>query len=134
MIYTLCYVSKALNNIQPSKIEEIFTITQKNNSQKNIAGILMYGMGDFFQVLEGDKNTIEDLYEDHIKKDPRHDEIFEIIRRPTQKPIFKEYSSLFTIVRTKKQLDDIKSYLSVNKVNTTSNKLSRLLNPFLLEA
>ncbi len=134
MTYTLCYVSKALNDLNQNSVEEIFQTTQNNNSKKNIHGILMYGMGDFFQVLEGEEKVIEELFEGHIKTDPRHSDIFEIIRRPTQKPIFSEYSSLFTIVRTTKQLEDIKSYLSFNKINTTSNKLSRLLNPFLLDS
>jgi len=133
MTYTLCYVSKALSNLNQSTVEEIFETTQRNNREKNIHGILMYGMGDFFQVLEGDEKVIEELFEEHIKLDPRHSDIFEIIRRYTEKPIFSEYSSLFTIVRTTKQLEDIKTYLSFNKVNTTSNKLSRLLNPFLLD-
>lgn len=133
MTYTICYVSKAREDLSQTQVEEIFKTTQQNNSKRNIHGILMYGMGDFFQVLEGEEKVIEELFEDYIKLDPRHSDIFEIIRRPTQQPIFSEYSSVFSIVRTEEQLEDIKTYLAINKLNTTSNKLRRLLNPFLLE-
>ncbi len=133
MTYTICYVSKAMEALNQLAIEDIFMTTIHNNKQKNIHGILLYGMGDFFQVLEGNEKEVEDLFENHIKKDPRHSNIFEVIRRPTQKPIFSEYSSLFTVVKTNQQLEQIKTYLALNKVNSTSEKLSRLLNPFLLD-
>ena len=133
MIYTLCYVSKANEGMNEDTIEDIFHTTVENNTKKGIHGILMYGMGNFFQVLEGDKKLIEKLYEDEIKADHRHFDIFEVMRRPTQQAIFSGYSSLFTIVRTSEQLENIKSYLATHRINTTSDKLRRLLNPFLLE-
>ena len=54
MIYTLCYVSKANEGMNENTIEDIFHTTVENNTKKGIHGILMYGMGNFFQVLEGD--------------------------------------------------------------------------------
>ena len=133
MIYTLCYVSKAAENLNASSVEDIFLTTQSNNTQKNISGILIYGMGNFFQVLEGEETVVEKLYEDYIKDDPRQSDIFEVIRRKTETPIFETYSSLFTIVKTTKQLEHIKAYLKQHRINSTGEKLGRLLNPFLLE-
>ncbi len=133
MIYTLCYVSKAAEGLNETAIEDIFLTTIHNNTRKGIHGILLYGMGIFFQVLEGNEEEIEALYNDEIQQDPRHTEIFQVIRKYTKNPIFSEYSSLFTIVKTNEQLEKIRAYLRLNKVNTTSDKLSRLLNPFLLD-
>lgn len=133
MIFTLCYISKATEGLNETAIEDIFLTTMQRNTTKKIHGILLHGMGDFFQVLEGDKKQIESLFENEIKLDTRHSEIFEVIRKYTKKPIFSAYSSLFTIVKTTEQLKQIKDYLKLNKVDTTSNKLSRLLNPFLLD-
>jgi Sensors of blue-light using FAD len=133
MTYTLCYVSKASEGLTTTAIEDIFSTTLENNTEKGIHGILLYGMGNFFQVLEGGHKIIESLYENDIKVDPRHSQIFEVIRRFTEDPVFPDYSSLFTIVKTNAQKEMIHAYLSKNKVNKTSNKLSRLLNPFLLD-
>ncbi|RDK84200.1 BLUF domain-containing protein [Marinirhabdus gelatinilytica] len=133
MTYTVCYVSKATEGLGETEIEDVFATTLKNNAEKNIYGILLYGMGNFFQVLEGNKKTVESLYEQEIKNDTRHYDVFEIMRKTTQGPIFSSYSSVFTIVKTNEQLEQIKTYLRQNKVNTTSDKLSRLLNPFLLD-
>ncbi|WP_432412912.1 BLUF domain-containing protein [Rasiella sp. SM2506] len=133
MTYTLCYVSKATEGLEDTAIEDIFSTTLQKNNNIGIHGILLHGMGDFFQVLEGDKQVIEALFEDEIKHDSRHSNIFEVIRRETPNPIFSKYSTLFTIVKTTRQLEQIKAYLKQNKVNTTSNKISRLLNPFLLD-
>ncbi len=133
MIYTLCYVSKASEELNETAIEDIFLTTLHNNTKKGINGILLYGMGNFFQVLEGDKKQIEALYENEIKEDPRHSEIFEVIRRETEEPVFSNYNSLFTLIQNTAQLEQIKAYLKKHRINTTSEKLSRLLNPFLLD-
>ena len=133
MIYTLCYVSKAAEGLSDLAIDTIFLSTQSNNARLNISGILLFGMGNFFQVLEGQKETIETLYEQQIKLDPRHTDIYEIIRRPTEQTIFETYSSLFTIVKTNKQLDTIRTYLNANRIDPTSEKLERLLKPILLD-
>ena len=90
MTYTLCYVSRAVENLNASSVEDIFLTTLSKNTKKNISGILVYGMGNFFQVLEGERKAVEKLYSEYIEKDPRHSDIFEVIRRPTEIPIFKE--------------------------------------------
>lgn len=133
MVYTLCYVSKAAEGLDDYKVEQIFNTTIHKNTSKSIHGILLYGMGDFFQILEGDKKKIEQLFEEQIEKDPRHSDIFVVMRKFTENPIFRNYSSLFNVLKTNEQLDQVRAYLAQNRIDSTSNKFRRLLNPFLLE-
>lgn len=133
MVYTLCYISKAADFLDELKVEQIFNTTLAKNTSRNLHGILLYDMGNFFQILEGEKKVIENLFEKQIENDPRHYDIFVVMRRFTQKPIFKNYSSLFNILKTPDQLEKVKEYLEANKIDSTSNKFSRLLNTFLLE-
>ena len=132
MDYTICYSSKAAPEMTDEVLEQIFQTTQKNNRKKGIHGILLYGMDNFFQVLEGDKNVLLPLYEDVISNDPRHIELFEIINKPSSMSVFSSYDSKFNIVKTVEELENIKSYLRQHQVNSTAGKIHRLLNPFLL--
>ena len=129
--HTICYVSKFSENYTEGDINKIFATTQQNNNKTGITGILLYGFGNFFQVLEGDKNVIEPLFE-KIKKDVRHHNIETLIDHDIEFPIFASYSSNFNVVITKTDLTSIKKYLDVfNSKTPFSDKITRLINPFL---
>jgi hypothetical protein len=131
MTYTICYISKASEDLTKAAVNEIFEATVQNNSLKNINGILLQGFGNFFQVLEGDKKILEDLYQNNILKDKRHSDVFEIIRRETEEPVFSDYSSNFNVVKSASELKQIQNYLSRTRYNSTSEKIKRLLMPFV---
>lgn len=129
MIHTLCYTSKT-NDLSASELKSIFEKTYTNNTLKKITGLLIHADGHFFQVLEGDPKIVLPLYNDVIVNDTRHFDIFKIIDKPKPASLFKEYSSSFNIVRSHKQLENLKEYLCANKENTTADKINRLLEPF----
>jgi len=132
MNYTICYTSKAIGTLDKKALDEIFNITEINNNKKGIYGILLFGMGDFFQVLEGNKDCLLTLY-DKIKEDPRHTNIYEVMNRATENVVFSHYKSNFQIVHNSKELEDIKQYLKSHEYSSTSNKIQRLLRPFILD-
>jgi hypothetical protein len=130
-LYTICYISNAAPQLSDTDIETIFSETSKNNNACGIGGFLLYNLGHFFQVLEGDKKHIIDLYENKIKNDDRHQVIYEVYKKDSVQPIFDNYKSKFNIVKTEEDFQKIKECLR-NVRTTTSNKLARLLEPFVL--
>jgi len=120
--YSICYISKANSNLTIEEISEL----------NNVSGILLHSLGNFFQVLEGEEKHIENLYENHILKDSRHSNVFEIYRRNISSPIFSTYLSHFQAITTSEQLKKIHNYLESNRRIPTSDKLSRLLKPFII--
>ena len=131
LLHTICYISNARPDLTDQQIEEVFDITTFNNNNCDVTGILLYNMGHFFQVIEGEKDHIIDLYDNKIAIDSRHDNLFVVYNKPTAKPIFLGYDSKFNIVKTEEDLQKIKSYLYGVK-SSTSDKLTRLLRPFVL--
>lgn len=131
--FTICYTSKSNPDLTPEEIKDIFTYTSKSNNASNVGGILLHGFGNFFQVLEGEEKYLTDLYENKIKKDKRHSNLYEVFNRRSFKPVFKSYSSSFEILEKSEQLENLKIYLEKNKSSsTTSEKLFRLLRPFII--
>lgn len=131
-LYTICYVSKASDHITNDDVKEVFQITEQFNNTSGISGILLHSFGNFFQVLEGEQNDLEKLYENKIMKDTRHNNIYEIFRKDMTAPIFSNYLSQFLTITTSIQLDEIRKYLNANRTNELSDKLSRLLKPFII--
>lgn len=71
------YVSQPAKNVNFNQIQEILTISHRNNSERNISGALIYDHKHFIQYLEGDKNIIDSLRE-KIQSNPNHHEIHTI--------------------------------------------------------
>jgi len=129
--HTICYVSTSNPSLSKEEIQLLFNQVSEHNHSLGLTGFLTYSFGRFFQVLEGDPKDVLPLYEDHIKKDLRHTEIFEVFNRSVAHQVFLEYSSKFKVVTKKEELQHIETYLSANRSDDNSNKISRLLKPFL---
>ncbi len=74
-LYSIAYISK---NVIPgthqevdSQLADILASARKNNKALNVTGALLYSGGYFCQVLEGEEDTLEDLFET-IQMDNRH--------------------------------------------------------------
>lgn len=132
LLYTICYVSKASEHLTDSDVRDMFKASVKANTTAQISGLLLYSFGNFFQVLEGERSCLERLYEDRIKQDTRHSNIYEVFCKVTETPVFSNYLSQFQTITTSIQLDEIRKYLISNRTNSTSEKLSRLLKPFMI--
>jgi len=70
-MYTLTYESVATEKIKGEEMEVLLKKARANNQRDGITGCLIYYKGGFVQLLEGERDKIEILYE-KIKKDPRH--------------------------------------------------------------
>ena len=70
----LVYTSTALKDWHSEHLLGLLKHCRKNNSAKDITGILLYSNRTFFQVLEGEDDVVEQLFE-VIKKDKRHKDI-----------------------------------------------------------
>ncbi|HEA20823.1 hypothetical protein LCGC14_1173410 [marine sediment metagenome] len=70
-MYTLTYESKSTGNPTVRDMEELMAHARARNHLEGITGCLIYYMGVFIQVLEGEKCNVLRLFE-RIKKDKRH--------------------------------------------------------------
>jgi hypothetical protein len=52
-------------------LSSLLDVARSNNSDLNITGLLAYHDGNYFQVLEGERQAVLGLYE-KIEKDKRH--------------------------------------------------------------
>lgn len=132
--HTICYTSVG-NNLSDQDIEDIFKVTSEHNQECEIHGLLLYSKetNRFFQVLEGEKQEVKELYQYKICKDKRHTDIIEIFDRPTSKPVFLKYSSKFNLVKTEEDLARIKKYIEENRYSKqNAEQIARLMEPFFL--
>lgn len=90
------------------------------NLKKDITGILLYMDGDFIQVLEGEKEVVNALFET-IQKDKRHKGIICVFNDIIEKKQFPDWSMGFSKIKFD-ELKKTKEFEFINKDNLTNTK------------
>lgn len=102
------------------------------NPTLNITGALLHNNDFFLQVLEGNKETIEELFA-KIRKDKRHKNILMILNQKIENRIFQNYEANFSIMKTKADIERLNTYLSLYAFeNKYPKNIKTLIEPFLL--
>lgn len=94
----LIYSSAANHDFSEKELEDLLTIARKNNAAIDVTGMLLYTDRSFFQILEGESETVMQLYA-HIAKDKRHSQVVIIIKEPLARRAFGEWSMGYAAVK-----------------------------------
>ena len=95
-MYELVYNSIAdPQDIDEADLMGILAASRQHNQLRGITGFLLYHRGEFVQLLEGERDTVRQIYFDYIVRDPRHTNVnlcwdFEIEQRS-----FRDWSMAF---------------------------------------
>lgn len=94
-LYNLAYISKNAIKGTPEEttvqIRDILASAHRNNPAKNVTGALLYSGGYFCQVIEGDEEVLEELFET-IQMDPRHSDVTVLHFEPIESRGFSEWA------------------------------------------
>ena len=77
-----------------TEITQILRTARKYNIKQDVTGALMFNAGCFAQVLEGEKDQIQSIF-DRIEKDERHSSVVILDFSPVQSRIFPEWSMAY---------------------------------------
>ena len=89
-----CSVSETpqLTNVD---LDHILASARRRNALEKITGMLVYYRGEFVQILEGEKKSVENMYEKFIGPDPRHTALNKVHQNTISHRSFSEWSMGF---------------------------------------
>ena len=90
-MHRIIYFSSATNLLTDNELHLLLDKSRIKNSQNDISGILIHIDGDILQVLEGEKEKIQNLFE-LIKLDPRHRTIIKVFNNEVSSRMFENWS------------------------------------------
>jgi hypothetical protein len=93
----LVYISTAYKLLNQDELLDILTISRKNNQQRDLTGILLYGEGTFIQVLEGEEEILKQTYKD-IEADDRHKNVIKMTEGESEERNFKDWAMGFKAI------------------------------------
>lgn len=71
MLYELLYTSIAVREMSEGDLEDLLADVRPKNVVRNITGLLVHDARGFMQLLEGEKQDVEEVFAS-IRKDARH--------------------------------------------------------------
>lgn len=106
---SVCYISQAKKKFSDSELLTMLEGFQKNNEKMNVSGVLLYnGAGTFIQVIEGNKEVVDPLYQ-NIKNDSRHTKVTCLRRAKIQSRSFSEWRMGFRKLTNEQLIDTNKT-------------------------
>lgn len=87
----LVYISAASHYFSEEEFSSLLQTSRHNNHIDQITGILMYHEQQFFQILEGPKETVDACFS-RIKKDPRHQGVITLLDDTSPERLFGEWN------------------------------------------
>ena len=87
----LIYTSRAVSPIDPKSINAIAEVSASRNRELGVSGILLATRTSFLQVLEGETQSINQIYRS-ILGDARHSEVILIGYQPIAESQFKQWA------------------------------------------
>lgn len=99
MLERIVYQSMATEDFGSLALFQLLTEAQSRNAPLQITGHLLFLNGQFTQCFEGPAESVEQLWQS-IQRDKRHKDIELLVRHPTQKRRFPEWSMAFSTQST----------------------------------
>lgn len=91
----LMYCSTATRSMSNDDLLGLLKTARERNLEHDVTGMLLYENGGFFQIIEGDVETIDKLYA-LIESDARHHELIKIIHEPIARRAFADWTMGFS--------------------------------------
>ena len=88
------YVSQTKEPLSPPALLDLLLQCRRNNAAMGVTGMLLYGDRTFLQVIEGEDAVIDDLVAT-ITRDPRHEEVKLLHRKPIDEREYGKWSMGF---------------------------------------
>lgn len=107
-LYSLAYISR--NTMKGSseeiaeQVRDILGTAHKNNPAMGVTGALLYSGGYFCQVIEGERDALEELFE-AIQMDHRHGEVTVLHFEPLEERAFSEWAMALAGVEESMRFD-----------------------------
>ena len=115
-MYELLYCSSARQDLTDDDIKNILLTSRKLNTNYDITGCLLYYNKHFIQILEGNKKSVKQLY-NNILIDVRHRDIMLLAENEKEKRFFVDWNMAFNELSIQ-DMEDIDKVLLIHNFIT----------------
>jgi hypothetical protein len=93
-MYHIVYISQAKESMTLTTLVVLLMQARTLNERQHVTGALVYGDGQFMQVMEGEEAVVKDLYA-RVVQDARHHHVRTLAEGPIATRGFAQWSMAF---------------------------------------
>ena len=93
-MYYLIYMSTASRPMTYEELSDLLKEARAENVRRGITGMLLHQHDTFMQILEGEEQDVQALYE-KLRKDPRHNGLHIVRQGKSDRRLFADWSMGF---------------------------------------
>ena len=133
-MHQILYVSVETHHHSREDLEALLKQSRDKNAKLGITGILIYYKKHFFQILEGEKDVIFELFRT-IRKDNRHFSVILVWDQEVLERSFKDWSMAFVNLNEidKSKLTNFSDFLEKGFTTEITEQHLTLAQKLLLE-
>ena len=90
----IVYMSRAVRPLSDQDLQQLLAQCRHDNAQRNVTGVLFYSHGHIAQLIEGEREILEPLFE-KISLDGRHSNVVKLVDKPIGVRSFSDWSMAF---------------------------------------
>jgi hypothetical protein len=90
----IVYMSRAVRPLSDQDLQALLDQCRRDNAARNVTGVLFYSHGNIAQLIEGEKEVLEPLF-DVISRDGRHSNVVKLVDKPISTRSFEDWSMAF---------------------------------------
>lgn len=94
-MHRIIYFSSATHFFNLEELDSLLLKSRMKNSANGITGLLIYIDGDIIQILEGEKEKVQNLF-NLIKLDKRHSTVISVFDQKVPKRMFENWAMGFS--------------------------------------
>lgn len=136
-LHHLIYLSRATQPFGDDDLKTLLAQARHNNAALHVTGMLVYGNGQFAQIIEGEQRTLEELYA-RLQRDPRHAQVTKFADKAIAARSFGEWSMAYQSA-SPEQLQGQAGYVALEALNlepagmsATDTQLLSMIASFVL--
>lgn len=93
-MFRIIYFSGETSRFTAEGLENLAIQSKRKNTLIGVTGILLYCQGNFLQVLEGEDESVRNIF-GLIRRDARHRRVITVVEEPIQARDFASWSMAF---------------------------------------
>ncbi|MBI9059275.1 MAG: BLUF domain-containing protein [Labilibaculum sp.] len=117
----IVYLSVSKQELSEKELADFLSVIRAKNKKLQVSGLLLYNEGMFIQVVEGEKKTVQNLFQ-NVKNDSRHSNIVKLLEEDIAKRSFPDWSMGFKII-SNKETENIPGFSDLLKEEIASEPM-----------
>lgn len=119
-MHRIIYFSSATHFFNLEELDSLLLKSRIRNLANGITGLLIYIDGDFIQILEGEKEKVQNLF-NLIKLDKRHSTVISVFNQKVPKRMFENWAMGFS----KQTIESLRKNSNFSTLNLDELKESK---------